>query len=177
MTIDNDERGFNVKQMLSQLLESCMEQGTEQDLQVLYNAIEGIQQKMVGKSRSYLEGLLHMEKKIDENSCEISIPINALYDNSMGFLHGGITGTVLDTVMGTLANYLAPEGYSAVTNQLNIHYLAPGIGDYLHTKAEVVHRGNKTMVISGEAYRSDGRKIAYASGTFSILQLKKNKVK
>jgi uncharacterized protein (TIGR00369 family) len=72
--------------------------------------------------------------------------------------------------MGTLANYLLPEGFGAVTNQLNIHYIAPGIGDFLHCKAELIHQGNKTLVISGEAFRSDGKKIAYATGTFFIIQ-------
>jgi uncharacterized protein (TIGR00369 family) len=159
-----------VKHLLSQLIDSCIEQGTEKDLEVLYTAIQGIQKKMDGKNRSYLEGLLHMEKKIDENSCEISIPLNPLLDNSLGTLHGGITGTVLDTVMGTLANHLAPDGYKAVTNQLNIHYLAPGIGEYIHSRAEVIDHGKKTVIISGEAFRSDGKKIAYASGSFFVIK-------
>ena len=110
-----------------------------------------------------------MERKIDENTCEITIPLHPIINNNLDILHGGITATVLDTTMGSLANYLLPEGFGAVTNQINIHYIAPGIGETLRCKAEIVHKGTKTMVIAGEAYRSDGKKIAYATGTFFTI--------
>jgi uncharacterized protein (TIGR00369 family) len=110
-----------------------------------------------------------MERILDEKTCEITIPLHQILNNNLNILHGGITATVLDTTMGSLANYLLPEGFGAVTNQLNIHYIAPGIGETIRCKAEIVHKGTKTMVISGEAYRSDGKKIAYATGTFFII--------
>jgi uncharacterized protein (TIGR00369 family) len=158
-----------MKQLLSKLIETIIEQGSEKDLEVLSYAIEGLSQKSAGKSRTYLEGLLHMEQKLDENTCEITIPINDLVDNSFGMLHGGITSTILDTAMGVLANHLTPDGFGVVTNQLNIHFLAPGVGEYLRCRAEAIHRGKKTFVISGEAFRSDGKKIAYATGSFFVI--------
>jgi acyl-coenzyme A thioesterase PaaI-like protein len=48
--------------------------------------------------------------------------------------------------------------------------MAPGIGDTLRCTADIIHQGSKTFVISGQAYRSDGKKIAYATGTFFIIQ-------
>ena len=111
-----------------------------------------------------------MERNFDQNSCEITIPITPIINNNLDIVHGGITATVLDTAMGVLANQLLPEGFGAVTNQLNIHYIAPGIGETLRCKADIVHKGSKTMVISGEAFRSDGKKIAYATGTFFIIK-------
>ena len=113
-----------------------------------------------------------MDRVIDKEkkTCEITVPINPFLNNSLDIVHGGITATILDTTMGTVANFLLPDGYGAVTNQLNIHYIAPGIGDTLRCKAEVIHQGSKTFVISGEIYRSDGKKIAYATGTFFTIQ-------
>jgi uncharacterized protein (TIGR00369 family) len=111
-----------------------------------------------------------MERTFDQDTCEITIPINPILNNNLNILHGGITATVLDTAMGSLANHHLPEGYGAVTNQLNIHYTAPGTGASLRCKAEILHQGSKTMVISGEAYRSDGKKIAHATGTFFIIE-------
>jgi uncharacterized protein (TIGR00369 family) len=154
---------------LRQLLESCIENGTETDLQVLNSLLQGVQKRIQRNSDSYIGGILHMDRNINEKTCEITIPINPAIHNNLNIAHGGITATVLDTAMGSLANYILPEGYGAVTNQLNIHYIAPGIGDHMRCRAEIIHQGTKTVVISGEAFRSDGKKIAYATGTFFII--------
>lgn len=154
---------------LRQLLETYMEIGTEADLDALAYLLEGAGRKFQGKNSTFVDGILHMERKLDKNSCEITIPVHPIIYNNLNIAHGGVTATVLDTAMGTLANYILPEGLGAVTNQLNIHYIAPGTGEAIRCKAQVVHQGSKTMVISGEAYRSDGKKIAYATGTFFII--------
>ncbi|MGG1678840.1 PaaI family thioesterase [Neobacillus sp. NRS-1170] len=159
-----------MKDELRQLLENCIETGSEEDLKALSFLMEGVQRKINRQNKIYLDGILHMERKIDNQSCEITIPLNPTLHNNLEIVHGGITATVIDTSMGTLANYLLPDGYGAVTNQLNIHYIAPGLGEQLRCRAEIVHYGTKTIVISGEAYRSDGKKIAHATGTFFIIK-------
>lgn len=158
-----------MKDELRQLLETCIENGSEADLNSLAYLLNGFKQKLNQNRSTYIDGILQMDRKIDENTCEITIPIHPILNNNLDIVHGGITATVLDTTMGSLANYILPKGFGAVTNQLNIHYIAPGIGETLRCKAEIVHKGSKTMVISGEAYRSDGKKIAYATGTFFII--------
>lgn len=155
---------------LGRLLQTVIENSSEEDLKALTFVLNGMQNKIIGKNSSYLDGLLHMDRKLGDNFCEITIPLNPVLHNSLNILHGGITATLLDTAMGTLVNHMLSDGYGAVTNQLNIHYIAPGIGDHLRFKAEIVHHGSKTMVVSGTAYRSDGKKIAYATGTFFIIQ-------
>ncbi|MCM3726072.1 PaaI family thioesterase [Neobacillus cucumis] len=159
-----------MKEELRHLLEFCIENGSEEDLSVMKQLLEGVQNKVKRDQRTFIDGILHMETSFCEDTCEIKIPISPVIHNNLNMVHGGITATVLDTAMGVLANRLVPEGYGAVTNQLNIHYIAPGIGDALRCKAEVIHKGTKTMVISGEAFRSDGKKIAYATGTFFMIK-------
>lgn len=159
-----------MKDQLVKLLEACMENASETDLNALSFMLEGIQNKIAGKNTTFIDGLLHMERKLDENSCEITVPITPSIYNNLNIVHGGITATVLDTAMGSLANYLLPEGLGAVTNQLNIHYIAPGIGDSLRCRAELIHKGRKTFVIAGEAFREDGKKVAYATGTFFVIE-------
>jgi uncharacterized protein (TIGR00369 family) len=159
-----------MKDQLYYLLEQCIENGSDSDLLALSFVLEGMQNKITEQNSTYIDGLLHMERKLDKNSCEITIPLNPILHNSLEIVHGGITATLLDTTMGTLANYHLPEGVGAVTNQLNIHYIAPGIGENLRCIAEIVHHGSKTMVVSGTVYRSDGKKIAYSTGTFFIIQ-------
>jgi uncharacterized protein (TIGR00369 family) len=160
---------YRMKDELRQLLDICIENGSEADLNSLAYLLNGFKQKIDRNRSTYIDGILQMDRKFEENTCEISIPIHPILNNNLDIVHGGITATVLDTAMGSLANYYVPEGFGAVTNQLNVHYIAPGIGESLRCKAEIVHKGSKTMVISGEAYRSDGKKIAYATGTFFII--------
>jgi uncharacterized protein (TIGR00369 family) len=158
-----------MKAELRQLLEACIENSSEADLNSLSYLLEGFQKKINQNHSTYIDGILQMKRLLDEKTCEITIPLHPILNNNLNIVHGGITATVLDTTMGSLANYLLPEGFGAVTNQLNIHYIAPGIGETLRCKAEIVHKGTKTMVISGEAFRSDGKKIAYATGTFFTI--------
>ena len=164
--------GLRMKDRLEQLLGNCIEKGSEEDLGALAHLLEGFEKTIDKKYMQYIDGLLQFERKIDreKKTCEINVPLNSLWNNSLGIVHGGITATILDTAMGTAINAILPEGYGAVTNQLNIHYIAPGIGDTLRCKAEIIHHGTKTVVISGEAFRTDGKKIAHATGTFFIIQ-------
>jgi uncharacterized protein (TIGR00369 family) len=161
-----------MKDHLQQLFNKCIEQGSDEEIRALGHVLEGIEKKIDKTILQYVDGLLHMDRVIDKEkkTCVITIPINPLINNSLDIVHGGITATLLDTAMGSLAISGLPDGYTAVTSQLNIHYIAPGIGDSLCCKAEVIHQGSKTSVISGEVYRNDGKKVAYATGTFFTIQ-------
>ncbi|NRD78755.1 PaaI family thioesterase [Bacillus sp. BRMEA1] len=160
-----------MKDKLRQLLEACMENGSEADLSALKFLLEGVHEKIDQNKNTFIGPLLHMERKIDEDSCEITVPLHPVLHNDLQIIHGGITATLLDTAMGSIAHFHLPEGFGAVTNQLNIHYIAPGIGDAIRCRAEIIHKGTKTIVVAGEAYRSDGRKIAYATATFFIIEI------
>jgi uncharacterized protein (TIGR00369 family) len=155
---------------LHQLLDECISLSSEQDLETLQIVLSGVKNKLSGKNSTYIDGLLHMNRELDDQTCEIDIPITRMLDNTLGIVHGGFTATVLDTAMGTLANKLLPEGYAAVTSQMNIHYLAPGIGDSLHCRATLIHKGRSTVVLEADVFRSDGRKIAHSSGSFFVVE-------
>lgn len=164
-----------MKDHLMKIFERCLEDGSETDLRALSYALEGLHQTIMKKNGPYIGGLLHMEPKMDERACEITIPLNPLLNNHLNMLHGGITATVLDTAMGVLANHLVPEQYGAVTSQLNIHYLAPVTGEHLRCRGEMIHQGKKIMVISGEAFNEQGQKVAYATGSFFVIHKQKGK--
>jgi uncharacterized protein (TIGR00369 family) len=159
-----------VEKDLHQLLDECISLSGEQELEALKTVLAGVKNKLSGKNSTYIDGLLHMNRRLDDQTCEIDIPITRVLDNTLGIVHGGFTATVLDTAMGTLANRLLPEGYAAVTSQLNIHFLAPGIGDKLHCKASLIHKGRSTIVLEADVFRSDGKRIAHSSGSFFVIE-------
>lgn len=159
---------------LQQLLEECIALSSDQDLETLKVVLSGVKNKLSGKNSTFIDGLLHMDKTVDTETCVIQIPITRLLDNTLGIVHGGFTATILDTAMGTLANKLLPVGYAAVTSQINVHYLAPGIGDWLDCKATLVHKGKSTVVVEADVFRSDGKKIAHSSGSFFVVKKHSN---
>lgn len=156
---------------LQNLLEECLQNGTDEDYEVLKLFLQGIQKKQLDNNGAgYIGRVLNMAAKIHDKTCEMTIPINPFIMNSLGIVHGGITATMIDSAMGTLANSLLPSGYATVTTQLNIHYIAPGLGDYLHCTVEVEHKGTKTMVLSATVVNSEGKKVAKATGSFFIIE-------
>jgi uncharacterized protein (TIGR00369 family) len=163
-----------MKEELITLLNNCMENASEEELQVIRQLLQGVQSKKQGLHGSYIGGILDMKKEYKEDEFEVSIPINDVVYNSMNIVHGGITATILDSAMGTLANIAAPEGYGAVTTNLSIHYLAPGkLGRYT-ARARVVHQGKTTMVLEGYVLRDDGSRAAQCTGSFFIVKIPQN---
>lgn len=143
---------------------------SEHDLELLEQLLISFQHWTSGNNPTFISSLLHMDRKITDETCEITIPISPLLYNTLHIVHGGITATLLDTTMGVLANALVPDGYGAVTTQLNVNYIAPGIGDKMICRAKIEHKGSKTLVLSAEIHRSDGVKIAIATGSFLIIE-------
>jgi uncharacterized protein (TIGR00369 family) len=161
-----------MKEQLMKLVEQIMEEASEEELDVLGDILRGFNKTQKHINSSYIGGLLHMERAIDEEECQLTVPLSPLLYNTLGIVHGGITATIIDSAMGTLANSILPEGYGAVTTQLNIHYLAVGKGAYVQCRAHIDHKGTKNMVLSADVHRSDGKKIAQATGSFFIIKKK-----
>jgi len=157
---------------LRDLFHDYINDASQEDLDVLKGILQGMQKKQNHENNSYLGGIFQMEQTVTEGLCEMTIPLSPLLDNPLGILHGGITATLIDSAMGTLANMMLPKDQSAVTTQLNIHYLSVGKGDYIKCAARIDHKGAKTMVLSADVIRSDGKKIAQATGSFFIVSKK-----
>lgn len=154
-----------MKDNITELYQQFIANGSEKDLEVLEHILRGLNNKQY----TYINSILQMEGGMEDNTFEIKIPLNALVQNPLDILHGGITATVIDTAMGALVHSLLPDHLAAVTTQLNINYIAPGIGDFITCKAKMDHHGSKTMLVSAEVFRSDGKKAAQATGSFFII--------
>ena len=89
---------------------------------------------------------------------------------TLGLLHGGVTATLLDTVMGAAATTRAPRTHHVVTVQLSVNYVRPAWkGERLVAAAEVQHGGRQTAVARGELRTADGQLVALGTGTFMYV--------
>ena len=159
-----------MKEEITLLTEELLQSGNEDDQQVLFQVLSGLKQKNEGKYSSYVGALLNMEKESTSSTCSVSVPVSKKIYNSLGIVHGGITATVLDTAMGTLANMLTPEGLGAVTSQLNIHNVLPVKGETMTATAQLLHQGKKTMVVEGSVISESGKRLAHATGSFYLIE-------
>lgn len=80
--------------------------------------------------------------KIEAGYIEGEIQLQQHHMQQSNFVHGGVTSTVADVVMGFAAFTLVPEVQGTVTSDLKVAYLRPGIGNKLIAKGRVIKAGN-----------------------------------
>ena len=100
---------------------------------------------------------------------KLTIPNTPIIQNALNIVHGGITATLLDSAMGGLVHHILPPDKAAVTTEIKINYVAPGVGKELSCVAGMIHKGNKTVVTEGKVFRDDGTLIAHSTASFFII--------
>ncbi len=88
--------------------------------------------------------------KIEAGYIEGELIIEQKHLQQHGFLHGGLTATCLDIVMGFSAFTLLPQGKGVVTADMNIFYYNPGVGSKLIAKGWVDKPGSRLHFCEGE---------------------------
>jgi uncharacterized protein (TIGR00369 family) len=157
------------KDKINELLNLYLENSTDSDEEVLHSLLEGLILKQNEYSTTYLTSILKMRGELHEDSYIITIPIELLLHNSINIVHGGITATLADTAMGILVNNTVPCDKVAVTSELKMNYLSPGIGKHLRCEAKLIHKGNRTCVTEAKVYSDEEKLVAYSSATFFVL--------
>lgn len=104
------------------------------------------------------------------------MPIAPFTKQQMGFVHGGVTATVADIVMGFAAYSLVGEHKHVVTADLRVSYFAPGVGNMLIAKGYVEKPGNMLHFCSAEIFvlnqLGEQILIAQASSTMAVIVAK-----
>jgi uncharacterized protein (TIGR00369 family) len=132
--------------------------------------LASLKAKRQNPNRTHIAGLLQLETVYeDENTLEMQMPNSPILDNSIGIVHGGLTATLLDTAMGTLASHVPGNKKGAVTVELKVDFLTPGLGEKFICRAEVVHNGRQLVRMEGKIRNETGVLIASATGTFFKL--------
>jgi uncharacterized protein (TIGR00369 family) len=110
--------------------------------------------------------------KIEEGRIEGEMPLNEHTKQQLDFLHGGVTLTVSDIVMGFAALTKTPEPQKVVTAELKLTFLNPGVGDRLRAVGYTLKSGSKLHFCEAEVYVFHKGKeilIAKSSSTMAII--------
>jgi uncharacterized protein (TIGR00369 family) len=92
-----------------------------------------------------------------------------------GFVHGGVSATILDIVMGFAAYTLMPIDKGVVTANISVDYLHPGDGEIIIAIGEVEKPGKKMVFTTGKVFVvKDGvrKQIASARAVMAVIDTK-----
>ncbi|GAA0636312.1 PaaI family thioesterase [Sporichthya brevicatena] len=88
-----------------------------------------------------------------------------------GFVHAGVTTTLLDNACGYAAISLKPPGIEVLTIELKVNLLNPGRGERMVAVGQVVKDGRQVTVVQADAYgiQADGSRIHVATMLASMM--------
>ncbi len=116
--------------------------------------------------------LLGMWLEADEISgATVHLTVDKRLFHPQQIVHGGVIFTLADTSMAMTLLASLPMGSQASTIEAKINFLRPVIAGELFARAEFIHLGRSTAVLSAKVHASthgEQKLIAQMQGTFNI---------
>ena len=89
--------------------------------------------------------------------------------NLVGVVHGGVLSTLADTATGLALHTALEPGFTHVTSQFNITFLAPGKPGTIMARGRVLKAGRRFGYAEADVVDAGGRLLARATATFTVL--------
>ena len=126
------------------------------------------------QSNHFMQHLGFMVTSIEPGCIEGELILQKIHLQQNGFVHGGVTSTLADIVMGFSAFTLVAEGEGTVTSDLKIAYLRPGVGDKIIAKGKVIKPGNLLHYCESDIYcvQPDTSEVLIARGYSTMCVVK-----
>jgi len=87
-----------------------------------------------------------------DGHCEISLPFSDKVNQQHGYFHGGVIGAIADSAGGYAGyTHISPD-HELVTAEYKLNILAPGKGDTLVGRGQVVKSGRSLIVATAELF-------------------------
>lgn len=89
-----------------------------------------------------------------------------------GFLHGGITGMLLDTACGFAGLSLLPPGAGILTVEYKMNFLSPGVGERFVARGRVRKCGRTLSLVEADAWATrEGREVLIATMSATMMSM------
>ncbi|MCQ6276026.1 PaaI family thioesterase [Bacillus sp. V3B] len=105
-------------------------------------------------------------ERISETNLKVTMPIEPLYLNSIGVVHGGVICSLADIAMGNIFGADENSNQKMVTADINTTFLKPAKGKVLIADAVVVKKGRTLNYIDCLIYNDQNEVVAKAKGIF-----------
>ena len=90
--------------------------------------------------------------EIGPGYCEIQVPYKRELSQQHGFFHAGIIGTLADNSGGYAAFTLMPTDASILTVEYKLNLIAPGDGELLIGRGQVIKAGSTLTICRPEVF-------------------------
>jgi len=110
---------------------------------------------------------------VEPGKVAIELPYQRSLTQQDGFIHAGISATILDSACGYAAFSLMPSDVRVLTIEFKINLLAPAAGDHFSAVGKVRKPGRSVFVAEGELFAcsvESTRLIATMTATLMVLQ-------
>ena len=108
---------------------------------------------------------------VEPGKTEIRLPWRPELGQQHGYFHGGVIGTIADNACGYAAFTLAEADDSVLTVEYKLNFVAPGKGDELIARGEVVKPGRTLTVCEARVYALDKGKERLCAVALETLML------
>ena len=96
--------------------------------------------------------------EIDEGIAEFEVEFRPELSQQNGFFHAGIIGTLADTAGGRAGATVMAPGSNVLTVESKLNSLAPGDGEKLRARGEIVKSGRTLTITQGKVFvTKDGK--------------------
>jgi len=90
--------------------------------------------------------------EVDEGVAEFEVEFRPELSQQNGYFHAGIIGTLADTAGGCAGATLMPPGGNVLTVEFKLNLLAPGDGEKLRARGEIIKSGRTLTVTQGKVW-------------------------
>ena len=94
--------------------------------------------------------------EIDEGIAEFEVEFRPELSQQNGFFHAGIVGTLVDTAGGCAGATMMAPGSNVLTVEFKLNLLAPGDGEKLRARGEIVKSGRTLTITQGKVFVTKG---------------------
>ena len=101
--------------------------------------------------------------------CVATMPVDARHHQPFGYLHGGVSVVLAETVASVGAYLAAPEGFSAFGQEINANHLRPKRDGTLTATAVPVYQGRSSQVWTVEITDERGKLVCISRCTLAIV--------
>jgi len=107
--------------------------------------------------------------KLHFGASEIRVKVTKELTQSVGFAHGGVAASLVDSAVGLALCTLLQPRESVTTIELKVNFIAPAKPGLLKAKGRIIHKGKRTAVGESEVKDQHGKLIAKGLVTYMIL--------
>jgi uncharacterized protein (TIGR00369 family) len=121
--------------------------------------------------QSFMQTLQAEIVSVEPGRVEVAVANRPGLQQQHGFVHAGVTTTLLDNACGYAAISLKPAGIEVLTLEFKVNLLNPGRGERMLAVAQVLKDGRQVTVVQADAYgvQADGSRLHVATMLASMV--------